>query len=127
MESPDALQEIESIRLGIDFDGGCGPVRHFRRPQTKLIGHGNTKITKQRLGKAAQALLPWNSNISVMVEFQDISTNHCGRSNQSLNGFAYRLVECKGGNPFSSHTYCHTNYCVQETEQRLLPSVYRIV
>lgn len=58
MESPDALQEIESIRLGINFDGGCGPVRHFRRPKSKLIGHGNTQITKQRLGEAAQALLP---------------------------------------------------------------------
>src|SRR5580698_4811003 len=69
MESPDALQEIKSIRPCIDFDGSSRPVRHFRRPKSKLIGHGNTQITKQRLGKAAQALLPRNSNISVMVEF----------------------------------------------------------
>src|ERR1700683_2425512 len=81
MESPDALQEIKSIRFGTYFDGGRRPIRHFCRPKSELIGHRNTQITKQRLGKAAQALLPWNSAISMMMVFhflprQDLITRN---------------------------------------------------
>ena len=81
IECPDTRQKIESIRLGINLDGGGRPVLHFRRSEAKSIGHGNTQIPKQRSGKAAKALLSRNSEISMVVELhflrrQDLVTGN---------------------------------------------------
>src|ERR1700723_3601041 len=68
IESADAPQEIKSIRRRIDVNRGRGAVPHFRRSKAEIIGNGNTQITKQRPGKAAEALLPWKSGISMVME-----------------------------------------------------------
>src|ERR1700722_4806533 len=69
IESLDALQEIESIRLGIDLDGSRRPIRHFRRPKAIPVGHGDTQVAKQCPGKSAKALLSRNPAFSMVMEF----------------------------------------------------------
>jgi len=53
--------------------GAGDPSCNFAGRSPKIIGHGNTQITEQRPCKAAKALLPWNSEISVVVELHFLS------------------------------------------------------